>query len=188
MLPWLFRRPATSFDTSHQTELAMVAARAGERVIVLGAQDPALAAALARVTGADGDLIVVDNADATARLEAAADLASPLVQFRRAPLTAVPVEPDSANVAVLVRALGALNEAERTQAAAEAFRIVRPGGRLIVIEAEPHAGPLGMLRRGRAVLRPDAVIQVLNAAGWKATRLLADVDGVAYIEATKPRT
>src|SRR5262245_41455899 len=68
MLPWLFRRPATSFDTSHQTELAMVGARAGERVIVLGARDPGLAAALARVTGADGELIVVDDdADAPAR-------------------------------------------------------------------------------------------------------------------------
>jgi ubiquinone/menaquinone biosynthesis C-methylase UbiE len=189
MLPWLFRRPATSFDTSHQTDLAMVGARAGDTVVVLGASDAGLAGALARVTGADGQLVVVDDVpDADARLEAAAGLAAALVQYKRAPLTAVPVDADSANVAVLVRALGPLQDADRVQAAAEALRMIRPGGRLIVIEAEPHAGPLGMLRRGRATLRRDAVMAILASAGWKTTREIGDVDGVVYIEATKSRT
>ena len=63
-------RPGAS---PHQTALAMVGAKAGSAVVIIGAEDPAFSAEVALVTGLNGrTLIVVAAADAEPRVEAAA--------------------------------------------------------------------------------------------------------------------
>jgi hypothetical protein len=182
--PWLRQVPK---ESPHRTELAMVAARAGDHVFVVGAGDPALAAELARVTGLNGQLTVIDETNgAAARVEHAARQAGALVTFHGAPPTALPVDRNSADIVLIVRRLGTMNEGDRLQTAVEAWRVVRPGGRLIAIEG---GGTSGMFRIFRAPsLDAEAIRAALAAGGWRASRLLAEVRGAIYVEATKPRT
>ena len=66
----------------HQTALAMIGAKAGHHVVIAGADDPDLAAALALVTGLNGQTLVVDErSDAEALVNAAAAKAGALMDF-----------------------------------------------------------------------------------------------------------
>src|SRR5688572_13599827 len=65
----------------HATAIAMIGAKPGQSVVVLGADGP-LAAAIGLVTGLNGRTVVVDRAeDAAARVQTAADDAGALVEF-----------------------------------------------------------------------------------------------------------
>ena len=183
--PWLRRMPK---EVAHHTELAMVAVRPGDRVIVVGAAAPALAASLARVTGLNGQLVVVDDAPGAAAIVAhAADRTGVLVEFRAGSPTAIPAERESADLVVLVRRLGTMNDADRQRTAAEAWRVARPGGRAIAIEGGESGGFLRMWRKPSA-LGADDIGAALAAGGWKASRAIGEVGGALYVEATKPRT
>lgn len=181
-MKWLRRGPSP-----YQTALAMVGARAGDRVLVVGAGDATLAAELALVTGLNGETRVADHAArADRRVEAAARRAGALVEFTQAPPAALPVDTGSVDISVLNRCLTRPDVPDRAGALAEAFRALRPGGRLIVIEGPEHTGPLGLKRGGPAPATGD-VLALIEGAGGRAGRLLAEAEGVAYFEALKPR-
>jgi ubiquinone/menaquinone biosynthesis C-methylase UbiE len=168
----------------HHTALAMIGAKPGDRVLMLGAADPGLAAEVALVTGLNGSTTVCDPvATARANVEAAARDAGALVEFEDAPLTALPAADGSFDVAVL---LGTAPPAGTHASAVcvEAMRVLRPGGRLIVIEGT-KAG--GFFRAKPSVPRRPApeILALLDEIGTRARRELADVDGVAYYEGRK---
>jgi ubiquinone/menaquinone biosynthesis C-methylase UbiE len=167
----------------HQTALAMIGARAGERVLFAGAAAADLAAEVALVTGLNGRTLVVDPAEgARERVERAAAEAGALVDFEAAPATAPPVDDDSVDIVVLaIEPGGSVADVDRTVAGA-ALRVLRPGGRIVVRRPAKRAG----LFAARAA--PDAsVTDALSRAGAVAVRHLADADGVAYFEARKAR-
>jgi ubiquinone/menaquinone biosynthesis C-methylase UbiE len=180
MLNW-FRKGLPPYHAA----LAMVGVKRGNQVVVVGAADPDLTAQIALVTGLNGQTLVVDRADARERVEAAARRAGALVDFEAAPPTSLPVAAESADVLVLMLGLASLTTDERARAVAEAMRVLRPGGRTIVVEggkaARAAAAP-------HEAISADAVLALLAGVGGKAVRTLATVDGRTYYEARKART
>jgi hypothetical protein len=177
-------RPAGS---PHQTALAMIGAKAGDRVLILGAGNPALAAELGRVTGLNGRTLVVDpDAKAGPAIETAAAGAGALVDFERQDLNHLAIARDGWTVAVTMLALGALPADQRVACLTELLGQLEPGGRLIVIESArknrtasraPTAPPL-----------PSAdVLALLQHVNGRACRLLADIGGSAFYEAQRAR-
>src|SRR6185503_6303073 len=98
----------------YQTAVAMIGAKPGDRVAVLGSSDPALAAQVSLVTGLNGHVVVIDRAPGAAdRVESAAARAGALVAFEEAPVTNVPLEASGFDIVVIDRLLGTLEGGER---------------------------------------------------------------------------
>ena len=78
---------------------------------------------------------------------------------------------------------------EVSHIASEAARVARPGGRVVIIEDTERTGFRRLLSRDtRRLLSTDEIRTLLSDAGLRASRVLAEVDGVAYIDAVKPRS
>jgi ubiquinone/menaquinone biosynthesis C-methylase UbiE len=179
MLNW-FRKGLSP----HQTALAMVGAKTGDQVVIVGAGDVDLSAQIALVTGLNGQTMVIDREETRARLEAAASRAGALVEFSAAPPSALPVRAGSVDVVVVTVGLAAVTPPERALAVAEAMRVLRPGGRTVVVEGVATKGSAGA---GSPDLPADDVLALLTKAGGKAVRTLATAGGRTYYEARKPR-
>ena len=170
----------------HQTALAMIGARAGNRVLVAGHPDPGVVAELARTTGLNGQTLIALAPDSRAAYDAAA--ASAGVFLETLDLPASPLRlPDTAgdhDVVVLHIDLLTRDDATRAALAHDAFARLRRGGRVVVIEGRPSKGWFG----GRpATIDADSIVRWLDAAGGLAARALGTADGVSYFEARKAR-
>lgn len=165
----------------------MVGARAGDQVLVLGAADASLAAEIATITGLNGRTIVVDvGADARKRIETAAAKAGVLVEFEWAPVTMLPLNAGEFDIVVINRQLAQHNGRNRVALCEEAVRVARPRGRVVVIEGLRRPGLFGLFPTRQPGLPEDECRAALTAAGARATRVLADVDGVIFLETLKP--
>jgi ubiquinone/menaquinone biosynthesis C-methylase UbiE len=166
----------------------MVAARAADSVAILGAPGPveaALAGEIGLDTGLNGRTLVIDvGTEARARVEAAAAKAGALVEFEWAPVTMLPIDAGTFDVAVINRQLASLDGQNRVACCQEALRIIKnPNGRVVVIEGVRRPGLFGLFPTKLPGLPPEEVKDALTRAGAKAVRLLADVDGVVFFEA-----
>jgi len=165
----------------------MVAARAADTVAVMGAPGPAeaaLAAEIALETGLNGRTVVIDvGTEARARVEAAAAKAGALVEFEWAPVTMLPLDAQTFDVAVINRQLASLDGQNRVACCQEALRIIKPSGRVVIIEGVRRPGLFGLFPTKIPGLPPGDVKDALTRAGAKAIRQLADVDGVVFFEA-----
>ena len=179
----LFR---SSGETPHRTAVSMVGARPGDSVLFCGAGRPDLAGAVGAVTGLNGQTTVVDRRDgAEARIKTAAANAGALVDFEDAPLTMLPFNDGQWDVAILAEGLHVLGN-NATTVLSEAVRVVRPGGRVVVIDTVSRPGLFGLFRTPEASVAPaESVTGALRSAGLRGVRLLAEVEGVRYFEGTK---
>jgi arsenite methyltransferase len=168
----------------HHTAIAMIGPKAGDQVLVVGASDPELAAEVALVTGLNGTTTVCDpDASAQARVESAAREAGALVEFALATPTALQTPPESQDIVVVMNASQAVANGDPLVVLAEALRALRPGGRVIVVDGTRTSG---LFRSSGPARHPaDAILAMLEQAGTKARRQLADVDNVSYYEARK---
>jgi SAM-dependent methyltransferase len=166
-----------------QLPISMSGVRMGERALQIGIDDPSLVGAIAAKVGLSGHAAVaVGDEAAAAAVRSAAEKAGALVDLQVAPLHSLPFANDSFDVAVVHAKSGwlaSLDDAARQGVLREAHRVLRGGGRLIAIEA-PHDAARG----GPAA----AVVDGLQLAGFKATRILAERDGYRFTEGLKPRT
>ena len=170
----------------YQTALAMLGAKAGQRVMCLGAADAALTAELARVTGLNGQTIVVaPDATAEKRVEEAAAAAGVLVELAGASGGAE--RPDAYDLVAIIHAWTALDAGTRRAAVDQAFRLVRPGGRVVLVAS---AGPRPRFGRPHAVPREilDEAVALFTAAGSRAVRVLGEAEGTVYVEGVRPRS
>ncbi len=172
----------------HQTALAMIGAKPAQQVLMLGAGDGRLAAAVAGITGLNGRTLVIDPAaGARASIERAAADAGVLVEFEEAPLSELPSETGTFDLVVAHQVLRR-ESIEPARTIAEAARVIRPGGRVIVIEGEKPSGWRARLQPAHPPAgQADATRDALSAAGLRAARILAESEGVTYLEASKPR-
>ncbi|HUR21009.1 MAG TPA: methyltransferase domain-containing protein [Vicinamibacterales bacterium] len=179
----LFRGAA---ETPHRAAVSMVGARPGDSVLFCGAGRPDLAGAVGVVTGLNGQTTVVDRQDgAKTRVAAGAAAAGALVDFEDAPLTMLPFDNGRWDVVVIVDGLQALG-GTATTVLGESVRVVRPGGRVVVIDRVSRPGLFGLFRTAEASLVPaETITATLSAAGLRGVRMLAEVDGVRYFEGTK---
>ena len=130
---------------SHDLEVSMVGLKLGASVLQLGGRNAQLIAALAKVVGISGEACaVVESAKEADRIQRAAVKAGVLVDVKTASFGALPFDPESFDVVVAPDLLGELSMNERVVCLLQALRVLRPGGRCVVIEKVPRRG-LGAL-------------------------------------------
>jgi ubiquinone/menaquinone biosynthesis C-methylase UbiE len=161
----------------------------GNRFLSVGVRDPALIAILAVKAGLTGSACAVD-ADETAVGKAAAAIErdGALADVTRAPWGMWPYDDAAFDVALIRDLLPGLTPNERSRALWEVVRVLRPGGRAVVIEPAPRGGFGAILSRQTMdadYLTTGGPVQALKDAGFAAVRVLAEVDGVSYVEGIK---
>jgi ArsR family transcriptional regulator len=119
-----------------------------------------------RVIGVDRDPAVLRRARALARKRHITN-----VTWKRGDIERLPIEGASVDVALLSQALHQAPDPDR--AVAEAVRILRPAGRLLVLELRPHDQTWVKERLGDQWLgfADDAIARMLRAAGLADVRV-----------------
>ena len=169
--------------------VTMTGVRLGDRLLAIGSADPSLVAQLARKTGLTGRVCLVEPDEGRAALAGAAiERAGALAETISAPWGALPLDDNSFDVAIARDALFTMTSDDRAQCLADAFRLLRSGGRLVVIEASASGGLASLLSRrpaDPAYRSQGGATQALTAAGFAAVRVIAERDGVVYVEGAK---
>ena len=178
----LFRKSALSEPLA----VTMAGVKLGQRVLVVGGRDARLAAQVAAKAGLTGRACVVD--DDEARLAKAVEdieKEGALIEPSRAPYGMWPYDSESFDVAVLPQLLPQLTADARDRCTAEVFRVLRPGGRAIVIETAKRGGFGALLGKPTADASYKGALNALQHAGFTAVRQLAETDGTVYVEGIK---
>jgi ubiquinone/menaquinone biosynthesis C-methylase UbiE len=187
----MFLRRST--HTRDPLTVAMSGVRLGERVLQVGIDDARLAGLIAAKTGLSGSAAcVVADAQQAAKAKAGADHAGVLMDIAVVPGGALPHPDGGFDVAIIHSVSGllaSLDAASRRTLLGESARVLRAGGRIIVIEPGTRTGL-------RSVLRPvppsqaayDAAggaVADLRAAGFSPARELGDREGLRFAEGIK---
>jgi ubiquinone/menaquinone biosynthesis C-methylase UbiE len=174
-----FFRPSIPVDLP----VSMAGIVLGNRLLVVGCSDPALIAKLAVKTGLTGRACALDESETRrARAAAFAEREGALVETVTAPWNHMPFDADSFDVVVVRGMLSSADEASWQAGLADVFRVVRKGGRCLTIDGGT-AGGLALFRRSPRVAG-DAP-RALEAAGFRAVRVLAERDGFLFVEGVK---
>jgi SAM-dependent methyltransferase len=174
--------------------VGMVGTKMGERFVQIGCAHGGRLGAVAAKVGLSGRAVALAPDEASAeRARKGAAQAGVLVEVEIAPMTALPVEDHSFDVAVVDDTgalLGAMGPDDRGRLVRELLRILRPGGRVVAVGAIPQTGLGALLRRGPtepSFASSGALHELLAAGGFRPVRTLAERDGLIFIEAAKPR-
>ena len=170
--------------------VGMTGVKLGEQVAQLGCSDGGLLGAVAKRVGLSGRFVayVPDQASAERARRGAAD-AGVLVDVEAAPSARVPANGNMFDIVLIDDTdwyLSGMETARGAETLREGLRILRPGGRLMVIGATGAEGLGRWLmagRRRRSLDQEDA----LQANGFALARRLAERDGYIFIEAIRPR-
>jgi ubiquinone/menaquinone biosynthesis C-methylase UbiE len=177
------------FRTSSKEPLAvtMAGVKLGQRLLAVGTREPKLIAQLAVKSGLTGRACIVDaDEERLTSAASAIEREGALVETTRAPYGMWPLEENSFDIAVIPDLLPSLTPDVRVRCITEVLRVLRPGGRVIVIERAPRGGLVGALMGGARIAPAYAgPIETLRGNGFAAVRELAETDGVTYVEGIK---
>ena len=169
--------------------VAMTGVNMGERALQLGLVDPALVGAIAAKVGLSGHAaIAVQNDREAAAARSAADRAGVLLDVPMQTGSTLPFENDAFDVVIIHASQDQrshLSESERPTTLREVYRVLRSGGRLMVVEGGSGSGMLSFLRSKPGLPEGSVVIQALSTAGFRATRVLAEQEGYRFSEGLK---
>ena len=169
--------------------VTMSGVKLADRLLVLGGSDTALIGALAGKAGLTGRTVVLDASPAiTSATAAAVERDGHLIESFTAPWSMLPFDPHAFDVIVVRDVLKRLNPEERLRCAREVHRVLRPGGRAVVIEGKTHGllgGLLGATPVDPQYGRSGGASHVLDAAGFRAVRTLAERQGQQFVEGIK---
>jgi ubiquinone/menaquinone biosynthesis C-methylase UbiE len=172
----------------HALATSMAGVKMGDRLLQMGAGDGTLFAALASKVGLTGRACLVDrDPHAIERSQHAAAKAGVLIETELM-TPGVPYGDHSFDLVVVHRILSSLAPAERLASLAEALRVLRGGGRCLVIESAPRGGLLAALSGARAdsaYLHDNGPEKSLQAQGFKASRKLAEREGTVFYEGVR---
>ena len=177
-------------DASHMLVVGMAGVKLGDRFAQMGCANGGRLAAIARQVGLSGHAVAVvpDEASAARARKGAAD-AGVLVEVEIAPLTHVPL-PDAGFDLVVVDEteglLAAMTTDDRAATIREGWRLLRPGGRMMVIGRGRRAGVGALFARSRSEPLLDANA-ALGANGFRSVRTLAEREGLVFVEGIRPR-
>jgi ubiquinone/menaquinone biosynthesis C-methylase UbiE len=174
----------------HLLVVGMSGVKLGEQFAQIGCANGGRLAAIAKRVGLSGRAMAIVNDDASAaRARKGAADAGVLVEIEMAPPTRLPVEDAALDFVVLDDTAGVLSsrsEPERAAIALETLRVLRPGGRVMVMSAMARSGAFARLT-GTTSAPPLDPLPVLASQGFKSTRVLAERDGLVFFEGIKPR-
>ena len=174
--------------------MAMSGVRMGERLLQIGVDDPAVLGALAAKVGISGHaaIVAIDERSAE-RARAGVAEASALADVTVTSDGALPFAGESFDVAIVHGVgglLAALRDEVRARLLSQVLHSTRSGGRVIVTEAGERSGLKAMLtpapKKDEVYERSGGTVAALQHAGFRPVRVLADRDGVRFIEGLKP--
>lgn len=172
-------------SSSEPLTVSMSGVKLADRVLIAGARDAGLIAGVAAKTGLTGRTCVVDaEPGRAAAAVAAAERAGALAEAFTAPWTTLPFERETFDLVILRDVLPALSPDVRSGVLGEILRVLRPGGRGLVIDAAGRG--LRAIIGGRAGADPATILDALGARGFRAVRTLAARDGLLFIEGVRP--
>ena len=169
-------------------EVSMAGLKLGSRVLQLDGGDGELLAALAGKVGLSGyACAVVQEEGQVGAFERAAARAGVLVEVKVARFAALPYDEQSFDVVVIKDVLGHLPQNDRVFCVQEAHRVLRSGGRCLVIEQAMRGGLGALFSRQSLDSRYAAggARAALAAEGFAGARILADRDGYCFTEGTR---
>jgi ubiquinone/menaquinone biosynthesis C-methylase UbiE len=175
--------PFLRTSASESLAVSMAGIKLGDRLLVVGCSDPILIAQLAVKTGLTGRAQAVDADErVVARAAEIALREGALVETSVTSIGTLPLDAESFDVAVVRDVLANVAAETRPAVLAEVRRVLRPGGRCLVIDSA-RRGLGGFLGSGSATVDYAALLQ---AAGFKAARVLAEREGRIFSEAVNP--
>jgi ubiquinone/menaquinone biosynthesis C-methylase UbiE len=174
--------------------VSMTGVKLGDQFAQIGCAHGGRLAAIAAKVGLSGRAVAVVPDDASAeRARIGAERAGVLVELESAPPTTLPLD-DRAFDLVVVDETGGLmanmRAEDRVATVHELARVLRPGGRAIVIGATPRRGLAALFLRvenGPLYATTGDAHKSLEADGFRSVRTLAERDGLIFIEGIKPR-
>jgi ubiquinone/menaquinone biosynthesis C-methylase UbiE len=181
-------------DNPYSLVVGMAGVKMGDRLLQVGCAHGGRLGAVAAKVGLSGRAaVVVPDQPSAARAEKGAANAGALVDVFVAPATELPLDERTFDVVVVddtAGLFGTMQADHRRAAIRELARVLRPGGRVLMIGATPPSGLGALLTR-----RPGAPLFVssgdaakaLNTSGFRAARLIGEREGLAFVEAVKPR-
>jgi ubiquinone/menaquinone biosynthesis C-methylase UbiE len=157
--------------------LALSRLRAGESVLDVGCGTGTLAILAKETVGRSGSVCGVDpSAEMVARARSKAARAGVDVRFENAAAQALPFAPSSFDLALATMMLHHLGRAARRDLAAELLRVLRPGGRVLIVEfagspATRTGWTVHFRRRHRhrhGHVDPPEIVELLEGAGFRS--------------------
>ena len=186
----MWSNPFTRRGNPQTLVVAMTGVRLGERFAQIGCAHGGRLGAVARKVGLSGRAVaMVPDDRSAARAQKGASDEGALVEVEIAPPVALPAAADAFDLVVIDDTDGLLSgmrDADRASAIREARRILRPGGRAIVVGRAARSGLGALLGRGAAPTVDP--VPALEANGFRAVRQLAEREGLAFVEAVKPQS
>jgi ubiquinone/menaquinone biosynthesis C-methylase UbiE len=167
----------------------MAGLKIGKSVLQVYGSDHGLIAALAKVVGLSGQAYAVaqTQGDREAFERQAAD-AGVLVDVKVAEIVALPYDDDSLDFVVIKQVLGGLTQNDRVLCLQQALRVLRPGGRCLVVDTAMRGGLGAVLSRQSLDIRyveSGGAKHALEHEGFRGIRLLAERDGLSFVEGVK---
>ena len=181
-------------DHPYSLEVGMVGAKMGDRFLQVGCANGPRMAAVASKVGLSGRAVVVaPDESSAARARKGAESEGVLVEVEVTSPTHLPFEESSFDLAVVddtAGLVGAMRAEDRVQALREVHRVLRPGGRVMIIGTVPRGGFGAILTRAQSgppfAASGDAT-KALAAEGFRSARTLAEREGLVFVEAMKGR-
>jgi SAM-dependent methyltransferase len=174
--------------------VSMTGVKLGDRLLQVGcAHGGRLGAVAAKVGLSARAVLVAPDESSAARGRKGAEQAGVLVEVEVAPPTNLPLEADQFDLAVVDDTgglFGTMRPEDRVAAIRELVRVLRGGGRVMVVGAAPRGGLGSLLTRtqsGPPFASSGDALKALEADGFKSVRVLAEREGLVFVEGVKPR-
>jgi SAM-dependent methyltransferase len=181
-------------DNPYLLIVGMTGVKMGDRFAQVGCAHGGRLAAVAGKVGLSGHAAVVaPDETSAARARKAAEDAGVLIEVEVAPPTQLPLAEGEFDLAVAddtAGLFGSMRAEGRVAAVRELLRVLRPGGRVLMVGAVPRGGLGAVLSRtqnGPPFVASGDAVKALEADGFKSVRTLAEREGLVFVEGIKPR-
>src|SRR5438552_755902 len=181
-------------DNPYSLVVGMTGVKMGDRLLQVGCAHGGRLGAVAVKVGLSGRAAVsVPDEAAAARAQKGAANAGVLVDVDVAPPTRLPFDDAAFDLAVVDDTgglFGTMRAEDRVAAVRELVRVLRPGGRVVMFGATPRGGIGALLPRagsGPPFVSSGDAVKSLEADGFRSARVIGEREGLAFVEAIKPR-
>ena len=181
-------------DDPYMLVVGMTGVKMGDRLLHVGCAHGGRLGGVAVKVGLSGRAAVsVPDEASAARAQKGAAEAGVLVDVDVAPPARLPYEDAAFDLAVVddtAGLFGTMRAEDRVAAVRELVRVLRPGGRVVMIGAAPRGGIGAILSRaqsGPSFVSSGDAVRSLEADGFRSARIIGEREGLAFVEAVKPR-